>query len=263
MGWFTKRSKSWEVKNTVLLLGVVGSVSFISFGVLTPIAIAIFGNIVNVNRWFWKSCMIALVYLFFLILALFFLVADVSSTYVLAVNFLSFYIYVVYMSLDLGEYLQRLDLQNYITLEKNKDYNYDAVISQFNQVQEDISPKDRFIAKLTFWRDQISNAKVVENVSELIRLTEIIIAKDESRADLFFVRHGSTIENVLQQYVELDQTYIANASVISTKENLEHVIAQSKVVFENELSNMIETEALQVDGEASVYISVLKGRGIL
>lgn len=264
MGWFTRRSNSWEIKNSLILLGVVGGISFISFGVLTPIAIAVFGRIVNVNRWFWHSCIIALVYLFFLILALFFLVADVDSVYVLAVNFISFYIYVVYMSLDLGEYLQRLDLQNIISLEKNKEYNYDAVISQYNSVQSDYqSTKDEFIYKLEYWKNKLAKPELIKSVDEIIRLTNIIITKDDHASDLFFLRHGSSIVNVLQQYVELDSSYISNPTVIGTKQSLEQVIIQSRVIFENELSNLIEMKVLEVDSEASVYISVLKGRGIL
>lgn len=263
MGWFTNRSKSWEFKNAVVLLGVVGAVSFLTLGLLTPIAVSIFGAIVKIGKWTKATLFIALVYLLFLIISLFAYLAGQSFISILALNFISFYIYVVYMSLDLGEYLQRLDLKNYIKLEKNKEYSYYEVMKQLNALNDSSSRKDVFIQNLEFYKKHIQNAKLLSDISELQRLVNIIVAKDEHRSDLFFERHGSTIENALKQYVELDTTYIKSSQVEESKHKIEVIIEKARIAFENELSKMIETEVLQVDAEAEVYTSILKGRGLL
>lgn len=263
MGWFTNRSKSWEFKNSLVLLGVVGGVSFLSLGLLTPLAVAVFGAIVKVSKWTKTTLFIALVYLLFLIISLFAYMAGEGFMSILTLNFISFYIYVAYMSLYLGEYLQRLDLKDYINLEKNKEYSYFSIMNQLTSVEDNVSRKDLFIRNLRVLKTNISNSSMVSDIDELERLVNVIVETDPSKSELFFVRHASTIENALQQYIELDQNYLQNKEVADSKVKLEKLISSARLAFENELSKMFEMQILQVDAEAEVYISILKGRGLL
>lgn len=263
MGWFTNRSKSWEFKNSLVLLGVVGGVSFLSLGLLTPIAVAVFGAIVKVSKWTKTTLFISLIYLLFLVISLFAYMANQGFTTILTLNFISFYIYVAYMSLYLGEYLQRLDLKDYINLEKDKEYSYFSIMNQLVNVEENISRKDLFINNLTNLKKNITNISMQDDIDELIRLVNVIVETDPSKSDLFFERHASTIENALQQYITLDKDYLQNTEVKEAKEKLEQLISSARLAFENELSKMFEMQILEVDAEAEVYLSILKGRGLL
>ncbi|MDM1348755.1 hypothetical protein HX017_17430 [Myroides marinus] len=263
MGWFTDRSKSWEIKETVLLLGVIGIVSFLSLGVLTPFAVFFFGNRVRISHWLKVSFFISSIYLVFLILALFVFVAGENPVSILTLNYISFYIYVVYLSIYVPEYLQRLDLKNYINLEKNKEYSYHTIIQQMNDVRSDIPNKTSFIANLNrFKRSIVSQCMIIE-INEILRLIEVIGVNNLNVTEVILERHVSTIENALTQYIELTTNYHQSKEVLDSIANLEELIKYARIALENELSMIIESQVLGVDGEASVYLSVLKGRGFV
>ncbi|AJA67561.1 hypothetical protein HX045_10030 [Myroides odoratimimus] len=263
MGWFTNRNKTWEIREGLVLLGTVGIISFLSLGVLTPLVVMIFGYQVKVTRWIKTSFLISLVYLLVLLIALFVYLAGESPVSLLTLNYISFYIYVVYLALYLPEYLQRLDLKNYIKLEKNKEYNYYVIMEQLEDVQSSESLKESFMANLRTFRRQISNPSIVNEIDEILRLIDVIVLKESASTDLLLERHVSTIENALIQYIELNNSYHINNEVKQSISKLENLVKYARIALENELSKIIETQVLTVDGEASVYLSVLKGKGLL
>lgn len=263
MGWFTHRSKSWEIKNALVLLSVVGVTSLLSLGVLTPIAIHIFGSIVSMTRWTKQSLYIALFYLLFLFLSLFILLASNEASYVLTFSLVSFYVYTIYMSFHLGEYLQRLDLKNYMTLNKNESYSYYQVYAQLNNSNLHSSSQEAFLQGLDVYKQQIKDVSLLSDISELQRLSLIITGGDSTATDLFFARHSSSVLNILQQYIELNNSYLQTQKTTELSNNLKQVIANSKIAFENEITNMVQRQVLQVDAESEIYVSLLKAKGLL
>lgn len=263
MGWFTNRNKVWEIKQTLILLGVVGISSFLSLGVLTPIFIFAFGSQVKISRWTQTAVFIGMLYLAVLFIVLFGYILGVNPTSFLALNYISFYIYIVYLSISVPEYLQRLDLKNYINLEKGKEYSYYTIMDQLNYLEANKSIKESFLSNLKAFKRQITNSGVSNDVDEIIRLIDAIIVNETVSTDLLLERHVSTIENSLIQYIELSNSYHKSEQVMSSIHKLEELIKYARIALENELSMMIENQVLDVDGEASVYLSVLKGRGLL
>ncbi|MHC5202925.1 hypothetical protein [Myroides sp. LJL119] len=262
MGWFTYRSKSWEVKNALLLLGIVGGTSLLSLGVLTPLAIQIFGSVVSMTKWTKQSLYIAIFYFLFLFLALFILLANSQASYVIAFCFISFYVYTVYISFHIGEYLQRLDLKNYMELEKNVSYSYYQVYQQLNVGSLQASSQDSFIAGLNIYKKQIDDRLLLKDIEELERLCAIIVSNSND-SELFFARHSASILGILQQYIELNNSYLKNDQTNALVSNLKQVISNAKTAFENEITNMVERQVLQVDAESQVYVSLLKAKGLL
>lgn len=263
MGWFTHESKGWEIKNALVLLGVVGVTSILSLGVLTPLAIHIFGSIVQMTRWTKQSLYIALFYFLFLLVALFILLANQEASYVILFSIVSFYVYTLFMSLHLGEYLQRLDLKKYMNLQNNHSYSYAVTYKQVHPTVELKSSKALFNEALEEYKNKINKLSIKQDISELQRLASLILQDDSRESELFFARHNSAILNILQQYVELDQSYLKNIDNLELSEKLETVISKAKTAFEQELSQMIQREVLQVDAESEVYISLLKAKGLL
>lgn len=263
MGWFTNRNKSWEIKQILILLGVVGMSSALTLGVLTPIVVFIFGSQVKISRWTKTAVFIGLLYLALLFIVLFVYISGANPISLLGLNYISFYIYIIYLSISVPEYLQRLDLKNYINLENGKEYSYYTIMEQLADIESTNSSKQSFISNLKVFKRQIDSPSINVEIDEILRLIDLIIVNESNATDLLLERHVSTVENSLIQYIELSNSYHKNEQVINSIHKLEELVRYARIALENELSIMIENQVLQVDGEASVYLSVLKGRGLL
>lgn len=263
MGWFTNRNKSWEIKQILILLGVVGMSSALTLGVLTPIVVFIFGSQVKISRWTKTAVFIGLLYLALLFIVLFVYISGANPISLLGLNYISFYIYIIYLSISVPEYLQRLDLKNYINLENGKEYSYYTIMEQLADIESTNSSKQSFISNLKVFKLQIDSPSINVEIDEILRLIDLIIVNESNTTDLLLERHVSTVENSLIQYIELSNSYHKNEQVINSIHKLEELVRYARIALENELSIMIENQVLQVDGEASVYLSVLKGRGLL
>lgn len=263
MGWFTNRNKSWEIKQILILLGVVGLSSALTLGVLTPIVVFIFGSQVKISRWTKTAVFIGLLYLALLFIVLFVYISGANPISLLGLNYISFYIYIIYLSISVPEYLQRLDLKNYINLENGKEYSYYTIMEQLADIESTNSSKQSFISNLKVFKRQIDSPSINVEIDEILRLIDLIIVNESNATDLLLERHVSTVENSLIQYIELSNSYHKNEQVINSIHKLEELVRYARIALENELSIMIENQVLQVDGEASVYLSVLKGRGLL
>lgn len=263
MGWFTNRNKSWEVKHTLILLGVIGGTSFLSLGVLTPLVVVLFGSNVKMGHWTRTSLFISSIYLFFLVLALFVFAIGENPVSLLTLNYISFYIYVVYFAIYVPEYLQRLDLKNYIHLEKNREYSYFSILDQLELAESRIPLKDTFIANMERFKQQITSKGILVEIDEITRLINVIGLHESNVDSRLLERHISTIENALIQYIELSARYLQNDKVTESKKRLEELVKYARIALENELTVLIEAQVLHRDGESSVYLSVLKGRGFV
>lgn len=263
MGWFTNQSKMWEIKQAVLFLGSVGIVSFLSLGLLTPILIFLLGRYVKLSRWNGTALFLGVVYFFVLVVAFMVLLSGSDPFSILLVSFISFYIYVVYMALSLPEYLQRLDLKNYIYLEDDKMYNYNSVVTQVNNLVSTVSSTEGFLKDLRSFSQQIANEHVVREINEIARLVQIIEISHVGMTEQLMERHVITLSNALLQYIRLTQSYLQTIEVEKSILRLEELICYVRIAFENELTQLIEREVLEVDSESSVYLSVLRGRGFI
>lgn len=262
MGWFTYRSKLWEIRHTFIFLSVIGVISFISLGVLTPLVVLLFASNVKMSRWVKTSLFISSVYLVCLFFALFGFIVGENPISLLKLNYISFYIYVIYFSIYVPEYLQRLDLKNYINLEKSKEYSYYSIMEQLAEVQSNDSLRVLFLTNLNRFKQLITNKDMIAELDEISRLVGVININDDNVSEVLLERHVSTIENALIQYIELTNNYRQNELVRSSILKLEELVKYARLAFEKELSVLIETQVLKVDGESSVYLSVLKGRGL-
>ncbi|MDR0228624.1 MAG: hypothetical protein LBI72_06125 [Flavobacteriaceae bacterium] len=263
MGWFTNQNKLWEIKETVLFLGSVGVVSFLSLGLLTPVLIFLLGRHVKLTRWNRVALFLGVVYFFVLLLAFMVLLSGSNPFLILLGSFISFYIYVVYMALSLPEYFQRLDLKNYIYLEDDKVYDYYSVVTQVESLKSTVSTVEIFLKDLRSFSQQIENKNVVKEIEEIARLVQIIEINHVGLTEQLLERHVITLSNALLQYVNLTQRYHKTIEVEKSISRLEELISYARIAFENELTQLIEKEVLEVDSESSVYLSVLRSRGFV
>ncbi|MEK6513356.1 hypothetical protein [Myroides odoratimimus] len=168
------------------------------------------------------------------------------------------------MSFHLREYLERLDLANYMKLENNVSYSYREIKDYFmslNELEDD--ERVRFIKMITLYKGQIKNSAMVKDLEELVRLVDYIIEKDRERSDLFFLKHSSSLESILKQYVEIQNIGFTDPEMDRLANKLANVISLSRKAFENELINMFDNEVLSMTSEADFYKNYLQSKGLI
>ena len=257
MGWFTNNSKSWELKNSwMFLLSILLVFPYpIPF---YPIALLIIG---------WKAKKIN-----WILLGVLGLIIGTYAFYLHIYKYNSFaHIFLVVFAPIIGNiilmlfidsYLKRLDLSRIVSLEWGKEYPYYKLMDKALALEKEAENID-FRAELLLWKEKIDEVSIKKNINEIIVLIKQIEDKDKSVSKIILVRHRSTINAVLKQYDDLENSKLENATVKSSKEKLINTLSISLLAFENELTNLFKTEILEVNAETDAYIQTLRNKDII
>lgn len=268
MGRYTDRSRLWELSQTFSLFVVLVVCSLFTYGAFAPLVILIAANRVSYTSWVMKSLVVLAIHILVMIVLLF-LSSSSENTIDNLMNavFLMFgstYVFVVFMSFYIREYLERLDLKQYMKLEADVSYSYremkDSILKlQTNEPDE----KDVFSAMLAGFRTKISDVTMQENLQEMEHLASLIVEKEEERSKLFFLKHSSALESILKQYVELQDLPLVDPETEKFKTRLREVIALAKTAFENELIGMFDVEVMSMTSEADFYKNYVQAKGLI
>ncbi|EHO06652.1 hypothetical protein HMPREF9714_02886 [Myroides odoratimimus CCUG 12901] len=264
MGRYTDRSRLWEIFQSFLLfLGIV-IITYFSFGFFGPLVVLLFSKRVKFPKWANQSLFVFGVQYLLFIVCLFWLIRSKNEDFIYVLIFICVYLYLIFMSFHLREYLERLDLANYMKLENNVSYSYREIKDYFmslNELEDD--ERVRFIKMITLYKGQIKNSAMVKDLEELVRLVDYIIEKDRERSDLFFLKHSSSLESILKQYVEIQNIGFTDPEMDRLANKLANVISLSRKAFENELINMFDNEVLSMTSEADFYKNYLQSKGLI
>lgn len=263
MGRYTDRSRGWEIMNSFIVflsLFVVCGLSFGLFGILVMLGIS---KKVSYSNWL-KQCAIVIVLNVILFFVMLFLMITYRLEVTLFLMVVSTYGFIMLMAFHLREYLERLDLSNYMVLEENVSYSYRDMKDYFMSLESvKESEKSKFLRMMLLYKEQINNVSMKDDLVELVRLAELIIEKDIDRGDLFFLKHSSSIESILKQYVQLQNLGFHDTDTIRLSDKLVNVISLSRKAFENELINMFDNEVLSMTSEADFYKKYVQSKGLL
>ncbi|MFD2597951.1 hypothetical protein ACFSQ3_03220 [Sphingobacterium corticis] len=119
-----------------------------------------------------------------------------------------------------------------------------------------------FIERLMYWRKQIDNRILHQEIDKIIRLFHLLEKKDIREAEKFLVRH-STVVNVLMQYDELENANLQNAVTRESKDKMVHIIRQASQAIEQEVTDLFRVGMLDISAETDVYLQSLKSRNLL
>jgi len=259
MGWATKKSRPWEIRQLVW--------TFLSILMFLPLPIHVHPLVMmsqakkaKVRSWMFTAWMLLAVEIGLLVsFVIFFGTLSQAMLLTLGGSVLS---YVVGNGLLLNQakpYLQRLELSEVRDL-----YWISSVGSQkrLEISAPTIDTPQFFVERLLHWRKEINNNNIHKDIDKILRLFQLLEKKDKREAEKFLVRH-STIVNVLMQYDELENARLNNAVTFESKKKLEDVIRQAAVAVEQEVTNQFKMGMLDVSAETDVYIQTLKSRNLL
>lgn len=259
MGWATKKSRPWEIRQLVW--------TFLSILMFLPLPIHVHPLVMmsqakkaKVRSWMFTAWMLLAVEIGLLVsFVIFFGTLSQAMLLTLGGSVLS---YVVGNGLLLNQakpYLQRLELSEVRDL-----YWISSVGSQkrLEISAPTIDTPQFFVERLLHWRKEIDNNNIHKDIDKILRLFQLLEKKDKREAEKFLVRH-STIVNVLMQYDELENAKLNNAVTFESKKKLEDVIHQAAVAVEQEVTNQFKMGMLDVSAETDVYIQTLKSRNLL
>lgn len=267
MGRYTDRSRLWELSQTFVLFLVLGFCSIITYGAFTPLIVFIVAYRVSYLSWAIKSVIVMAIHST-VMGGIFFLTRSYSFEHLAFIMpFLmvgSAYVSTVFMSFFIREYLERLDLKNYMKLEADVSYSYRVVKDSLLKLQaKEKEEKDVFLDMLQGYRAKITDTYMINNLIEMAHLANLIVDKDKDRSRFFFLKHSSALDSILKQYIELQDLPILDFGVEQLRVKLHEVIGLSRVAFENELVAMFDVEIMSVASEADFYKNYVQAKGLL
>lgn len=256
MGWATKNSKRWELSR---LRWTFASILLVPIPIHPFVMMAQAKNS-KVRSWFALSWLllavqVALFYSFFIF------VGTISQGLFLTI--LGFFgSYIVGNGLLLSQskpYLRRLEqgeMRELTWVNSLEDQRRLAL------VQAKMETPQSFVDKLIFYKKEINNVKIQQNLEKIIRLFHLVEQRDIMEAEKFLVRHG-TVLSIAREYYDLESTKLNNTITIESKSKLEGVLAQGTNAIELDVTTLIKNRLLDVSAESDVYIQTLKNKNLL
>lgn len=256
MGWVTKNSKRWELGQ---LRWTFASIVLVPIPI-HPLVMMYQSSKSKVRSWFALSWLLlaiqlGLFYSFFIFVGavsqgLFFTILGFVSTYIIGNGLL--------LS-QAKSYLRRIEQGQIRTLSWINSIEDQQRLAM---LQADMETPQTFVNKLMYYRKEINNTRIEQNLDKIIRLFLLIEKRDIMEAEKFLVRHG-TVVNVAREYYDLESTKLNNDITVQSKSKLENVIAQATQAIELDVTTLIKNRLLDVSVESDVYIQTLKNKNLL
>ncbi|MDR0228622.1 MAG: hypothetical protein LBI72_06115 [Flavobacteriaceae bacterium] len=262
MGRYTEKSRGWELLQSFLLFFFLVFLTLLTYGFFGPVVILIAAKRVDYVSWAKKAVILLAIHSCVLIGITIYEVKAGGIDLTLLKMIGSSYVFTIFMSFHLREYLERLDLKKYMRLEPNVSYSYRVVKKSIRELEEkELSEKEIFMQMLSTYREKIHSSEMKENLLEMENLAGLIVEKDKERSSLFFLKHHSGLDSVLKQYVELQDLTMVNVDQMIAK--LIQVIEFSRRAFEKELMDMFDVEVLSNVSEADFYKNYVQSKGLI
>lgn len=256
MGWVTKNTKRWELKQ---LSWTCLSILLVPFPI-HPIAMMIQASKSKVRSWFALSFVLltiqaALTYSF-----VFFIGSSVQGIFITLLAFFASYIVGNGLLLNQAKpYLLRMEQKQF------RELNWiNSIADQRRLAQQrlEIETMDSFINKLLFYKKEIKNRNIQRYTEQTIRLMNVFQDKDRLEAEKFISRHG-TVLRVLLEYNNLERAELYNSITNESKSKLESVLKQAVEAMEVDISMLIRNQFLDISVESDVYLQLLKNKNLL
>ncbi|MDM1059094.1 MULTISPECIES: hypothetical protein [Myroides] len=252
MGWFTHQSKNWELK--------VGWLSYLAIlfpFVLPPLAMLYMGVVGKIKNLIIASILWSGLYVGGYFLYLFYKDSGRVDVLLFAILLSGALVIAMYLK----EFLRRVHLKSIIKIRWNTEYDYLDFMRR-KKISEVLSVSD-FIEHLVVWQQEIRQQEVRGSIASMIQLTKSITKDNKHISELFIERHAYSIENMLQQYHQIELSKLDNDIIRLAESKIRTTLLSVISAFENELSNKTRFNHLTIDVDSEVYIQDLKNRGLL
>lgn len=256
MGWFTQRTTKWELQQSWLcILAVV-------FPIGIPFLAMVYMGFKAKIKTLLPSSILYLIMLSLLGLKFFF--QGFSGIFDLVSIILWIGILLsgpVVISMYLQDFLQRVDLKSIIRLQWSQTYDYVDFMRR-NQISKVLSVSS-FVDSLEKWQQSIENKQIQGNIADMIALTKEITNNNKHISELFIERHAYSIENILEQYSQVERSKIDNEIIQKAELKLKETLALAVTAFKEELSSQRNFRNMDIEVDTQIYLQDLKNKGIL
>lgn len=252
MGWFTYNSKQWELR--------VGWICFLS--ILFPFFFPPFAMLYMGIRGKIRSLIYASILWGFLYGLGYqsYLLLGATLEVELGI-FMILLTAALVVAIYLKDFMRRVHLSNIIKVAWNVPYDYLDFMRR-KEISEILSVSD-FINHLMLWQQRIKNSEIRGCIVTMIQLTKLITSGSQHRTDLFIERHAYSVENMLQQYYQIELSKLDNEVIHSAEYKLRTTLLTATKAFENELNSENYYNYLGIEVDSELYIQDLKNKGLL
>ncbi|WP_410881092.1 hypothetical protein [Myroides sp. DW712] len=266
MGRYTDRSRLWELSHTFSLFSVLVVCSLLTYGLFAPLVILFVGYQVSYFSWVIKSLVVLAIHTLVSLVILYGFTSQGGDVFVKTFLIMAggAYVFVVFLSFYIREYLERLDLKKYMKLEADVSYSYREVKDSIRKLQaQEPDEKELFLAMLAGFRAKITDSTMQDNIKKMEHLASLIVEKEKERSGLFFLKHSSALESIVKQYIELQDLPLVDPETEQLKIKLREVIGLSRKAFENELLALFDEEIMSMTSEADFYRNYVQSKGLI
>lgn len=131
------------------------------------------------------------------------------------------------------------------------------------EAQIDILERKTLSAELKYWEKMINNEAIKQHLNRMSKIAFIIHEKDPVASEIFFMRHAETVTKLLKQYYSIEIAGMESDEIKAPMERITDSIELTHKAFEQELSNIFQSDMLDIDAESAAYLQSLKNRGLL
>ena len=131
------------------------------------------------------------------------------------------------------------------------------------EAQIDILERKTLAAELKYWEKLIRNEEIKALLNRMSKIAHIIQEKDPHAGEIFFIRHAETVTKLLKQYYTIEVSETPSENTQDSLCRIADTIRVTHQAFEQELSNLFQSDMLDLDAESAAYIQGLKNRGLI
>ncbi len=135
--------------------------------------------------------------------------------------------------------------------------------SKTKTVNKKMSKGKQMVSDLYKWRAEIESTSIRADITQMIKLSDIVLKKTGADHDLFFSRYDATLNKLLDKYDEIENTRLNTNDMVETMINIESTIKDTAKAMKQEVSNMYKADLLNINAETSVFLRELKKKGLL
>ena len=135
--------------------------------------------------------------------------------------------------------------------------------------KEDLKKAQNMVKELREISTKLENSDIVKNTKEICntsdKIIDTVIEKPEKIKKIrnFLSYYLPVTKKILERYDEIENQKLNTAETKKFMESVEEMIAKIKKAFEEQLSNIYQTEMIDTDAELKVFESMLKSDGFI
>lgn len=167
---------------------------------------------------------------------------------------------IFYMLKNANEFLYRLDM-------KQREEDIFNTAKERIDNEPEINTGDKlaleFISDLHKWHKEIDSLPMKKNIQNLIEISSVVAKKESKESERFFMRYNDSLNSLLKQYDEIENSKLDTEAMKETMNNIESGFEKIVTAFKNEAESMYKYDMVNLNAETAAFLQDLRNRGLL